>query len=72
MAADELHDPARQTHDLRERREVPERVFVGHRAGRPIDSTDSVLRENTGVVSDDRDRTREGAVGDGAIQYLTQ
>ena len=54
--------------DLRERREVPQRVLVRRRTRRPVEVADGVLRDDAVARADDGDRARKRAVARGAVQ----
>ncbi len=68
MLLDQLHHRRGQPDDLRERRQVPERVVIRPRRGCPIELADAIFGEDAVVRSDDGERAREGAVGARAVQ----
>jgi len=59
----QLHDRRGHPDHLRERRQVPQGMLVRYRAVRPVEMTDAVFRERSGMRSHHRVRSRERAIG---------
>ena len=71
MLFDELHDRARHTQDLRQRRDVPQRMLVGRWTRRPVQMADGILRDDSVACSDDSDRAGKRAVGKRGVEDAT-